>query len=186
MSDEPPKPQVTARELFRTEWEFAAAPYRSDARMNYESAIKFANAGIKSLFTLNGGGLIALPAFIALFDVDRKKAAFWIIVTAVVYIVGLVGAALSSLLSYISAMAMSESMVLVQEALMWKYADLFEQTPPAKPPDIPAIEARSNALSRRSIYLRMTAVLLAFASLLAFIVGAAFSMYMLIKFRPLS
>jgi hypothetical protein len=74
------------RDQFRTELEFASAPMRDTARANYEGAVKFADAAIKSTFALNGGGLVALPAFIALFKIDPKLASVWIIAAGAVFV----------------------------------------------------------------------------------------------------
>src|SRR5262249_31738 len=100
------QPDQRVREKFRADLEFMAAPVRESARLHYECAMKFADAGIKSLFTLNGGGLVALPAFIALLKIEPKQtASVWIIVAAAVFVFGLILAACTSLLGYFSAMA---------------------------------------------------------------------------------
>src|SRR6516165_1550708 len=97
------------RAKYRTDLEFATAHLRADSRSNYESAVKLADAGIKSVFALNGGGLIALPAFIALFKVEPQLARNWIIGAGAVFIAGLILAALTSLFGYLSAMIAHES-----------------------------------------------------------------------------
>jgi len=76
------------RERFRDDFEFAVAPLRADARANYEGALKFADSGIRALFGLNGGGLIALPAFAALFKTDMHAAAVWIVCAVAMFVVG--------------------------------------------------------------------------------------------------
>ncbi|HET8974636.1 MAG TPA: hypothetical protein VFN63_15265, partial [Pseudolabrys sp.] len=97
-----------AQEQYRAEMEFAATPIRDAARMNYEGAIEFANAAIKSVFAINAGGLVAFPAFIALLKIDAQLASGWIIAAGAVFVIGLTSAALASLFGYFSAMSKAE------------------------------------------------------------------------------
>ena len=124
------------REQFRSELEFASAPIRETLRLNYEGAIKFAEAGIKSSFALNGGGLIALPAFIALFKIDPEFASVWIIAAGTMFIVGLISAAVTSFLGYLSAIAGVHGLENRSAATMAKYAAIFKQlqATASKPP----------------------------------------------------
>jgi hypothetical protein len=48
---------------------------RDEMRANYDGALKFAEAAIKSAFALNGGGAVALPALTALLKIEPKPAA---------------------------------------------------------------------------------------------------------------
>jgi hypothetical protein len=93
-----------AREQFRTELEFALMPLRDEKRANYDGALTFAEAAIKSAFALNGGGIVALPALTALLKIEPKPAATCIIVAVGAFVVGLVCAAATSFLGYLSAM----------------------------------------------------------------------------------
>ena len=172
-----------SREQFRTELEFASAPTRETLRLNYEGAIKFAEAGIKSSFALNGGGLIALPAFIALFKIDPKFASVWIIAAGTMFIVGLISAAVTSFLGYLSAMAGVHGLENRSTATMAKYAAIFKQLQ-ATPVNLPELEGHIDTLMRRSVRLRKCAVAAGTTSMIAFIGGAIISYRVLILFRP--
>jgi hypothetical protein len=97
------------REQFRAELEFAIAPLREDNHANYEGAVKFAETAIKSAFALNGGALVALPALIALFKIDPQRVLLWVIIAGAVFVVGLISAAATAFLGYLSAMAAAHS-----------------------------------------------------------------------------
>ena len=173
-----------SREQFRTELEFASAPTRETLRLNYEGAIKFAEAGIKSSFALNGGGLIALPAFIALFKIDPKFASVWIIAAGTMFIVGLISAAVTSFLGYLSAMAGVHSLENRSAATMAKYAAIFKQLQATQPVNLLELEGHIDTLMRRSVRLRKCAVAAGTTSLIAFLGGAVISYWVLILFRP--
>jgi hypothetical protein len=171
------------RTKYRADLEFATNPMRADARTNYESAVKFADAGIKSAFALNGGGLIAAPAFIALFKVDPQLARNWIVGAGGVFVLGLICAALTSFFGYLSAMTAGWSINASVEAMGAEYAAAYRQQPISMA-DLQSLKQRSNALSSRSVSLRSVAVAAAVVSLICFIVGALISGYLLINFRP--
>ena len=105
---DPAEIMASIREQFRDDYEFAMRPFRDILGANYDNAIKFAD-GIKALFSLNGGGLIALPAFATLFKPDMRTAAVWIGWAMVAFVIGLVGAALTSLFGYKSAIEAVEA-----------------------------------------------------------------------------
>jgi hypothetical protein len=171
------------RAKYRADLEFATNHLRDDSRSNYESAVKFADAGIKSTFALNGGGLIALPAFVALFKLDAQLASNWIISAGVVFVLGLISAALTGLFGYLSAMLGHESFQETIQATGAKYAAAYQQQP-VLAADVQAMEQRSKILSDRSTRLRNVALAAAVMSLLCFIIGAVISGCLLIGFRP--
>jgi hypothetical protein len=144
------------RDQFRTELEFAIAPMREDNRANYEGAIKFADTAIKSAFALNGGALIALPALIALFKIDPQRVGSWVIIAGAVFVVGLIGAAATAFLGYLSAMSAAHSIETQMRATLAKYTALYQQQ--ASPVDVAALERDQVTLGGRSISLRRAAV----------------------------
>jgi hypothetical protein len=119
------------REQFRTELQFAVGPMHESSRSNYEGALKFADAAIKAVFALNGGGLIAFPAFIALFKIDAQLHARSIIAAGAIFVLGLICGALTTLFGYLSAMTAVESHRHLVDATTAKYAAIFQQ-PPSK------------------------------------------------------
>jgi hypothetical protein len=170
------------RAKYRADLEFATNYLRADSRSNYESAVKFAEAGIKSAFALNGGGLIALPAFIALFNVNAQLARNTIIGAGAVFVFGLIFAALTSLFGYLSAMIGHESIENTIQATGTVYAAAYQQQPTSAA-TVQSLEQRSKALSDRSVLLRNIAVAAVVASLLCFVVGALISGCLLINLR---
>jgi hypothetical protein len=119
------------RKQFRTELQFALGPIYETSRANYEGALKFADAAIKAVFALNGGGLIAFPAFIALFKIDAQLHARSIIAAGAIFVLGLICGALTTLFGYLSAMTAVESHRHLVDATTAKYAAIFQQ-PPSK------------------------------------------------------
>jgi hypothetical protein len=126
------------RENFRTELEFAIASLREDNHANYEGAIKFAETAIKSAFALNGGALVALPALIALFKIDPQRVVLWVIIAGAVFVVGLISAAATAFLGYLSAMAAVHSIEAQMRVTAATYAAIYQQQ--ASPVDVAALE----------------------------------------------
>jgi hypothetical protein len=164
----------SVRKQFRDDYEFAVGPLRDNVRANYEGALKFADSGIRTLFSLNGGGLIALPAFAALFKTDMHTAAVWIVSAMVAFVIGLTSAALTSLFGYMSAMKSVEATHSLLSATGAKYARHYQQAPETTTigDEIKASEEAAGQYTTRSIRLRTLAVAVSIFSLLAFIVGA--------------
>ncbi len=172
MADEQP----SLREAYRDDLEFAAAPLRADRIENYQAALKFADSGIRSLFVLNGGGLVALPAFLALFKIEVRIAAVWVLLGGALFVLGLITSALTTLLSYWSAMAAMESMYLQLTNSGALYARTYGQVPtPATDEEIASTDRDAQRLERTSIRLRTWAVIAAIVSLAAFVGGTTVS-----------
>jgi hypothetical protein len=168
------------REQFRAEHEFAIASLRADNHANYEGAIKFAETAIKSAFALNGGALVALPALIALFKIDPQRVVLWVIIAGAVFVVGLTSAAATAFLGYLSAMAAAHSIEAQMRVTEATYAAIYQQQ--ASPVD--ALKRDQVTLGKHSVYLRKAAVATGIASLVAFVIGAGFSGFVLVFFRP--
>jgi len=176
---------ASIRQQFRDDYEFAIGPLRDDARANYEGALKFADSGIRALFGLNGGGLIALPAFAALFKTDMHAAAVWIVCAVVAFVVGLTGAALTCLFGYMSAMNALEATHNILTATGTKYTRHYQQVPetPTTSGEIKAAEDAAARCTARGILLRRLAVVVSVASLLAFVIGACLAGWALAPLR---
>jgi hypothetical protein len=177
MGRDPGEIAASIRQQYRDDYEFAIGPLRDGARSNYEAALKFADSGIRALFGLNGGGLIALPAFAALFKTDMHAAAVWIVCAVVAFVVGLTSAALTCLFGYMSAMTTLEATHNTLAATGTKYTRHYQQLPetPTTADEIKTAEDAAARLTTRSIRLRILAVALSIVSLLAFIIGACFA-----------
>jgi hypothetical protein len=178
------------RERFRDEFQFSIAPLRDEARINYEGALinhegalKFADSGIKALFGLNGGGLIALPAFVALFKTDPHAVAVWIAAAMVTFIIGLTAAAVVCLFAYLSAMTGVEALLASVGATNLKYALLYRQIPqePTTVTEIQNAEQQVTRLAASGARQREIAVALSVISLLAFVIATCFAGWALVQ-----
>jgi hypothetical protein len=168
---------MSERDQFRTEWQFATAPIREQALQNYQGALKFADAALKAVFALNGGGLIALPAFVALFKIDALAVRFGVIVAGAIFIGGLVAAVIASLLGYLSAMTGVE----LSNKQISKTSAIMEQKPAA---EIATLEIAERAFFHRSQRQRKAAVVAGVVGLLDFIVGSVISGLSIIDAAP--
>jgi hypothetical protein len=177
MSDRDP---AEIRRQFRDDHEFALAPLRAAVLANYESATKFAESGIKALFALNGGGLIALPTFAALFKTDLHGATALILCAAAgMFVLGLIGAALTCLCGYLSAMMATESTNHNVRAVSLKYSRHYQQISetPTIADEIKAVEDAVAKGEARFLQIRKLAVVFGAASLAAFTVGACLALW---------
>jgi hypothetical protein len=163
------------RDRFRVDHEFAVTPLREVARSNYDGALKFADSGIKALFGLNGGGLIALPAFAALFKTDMRAVAVWVVAAMVMFVVGLICAALICFFGYVSAMKSVESAQNSMAATSAAYALHHQQIneTPTLPAEINAAQTAAAQFAASAGRFRGFAVAAGVASLAAFIVAAS-------------
>jgi hypothetical protein len=162
------------RERFRVDYQFAVSPLRDDARLNYDGALKFADSGIKALFGLNGGGLIALPAFATLFKTEIHAVLPWVATAMVTFVVGLIAAALICFFGYVSAMKAVESAlssVIATSAAYALHHGQIDQTPNL-PSEIQAASDAAKRLAASSMRFRGWAVAAGVLSLAAFIVAA--------------
>ncbi len=82
---------------FWKEWEASQRPIRDVIRLSEEAALEFSKLGIRSLLLLNGGALIALPAFATFSGTPDKELMFWSVAS---FAVGLVTCMIGLLLAY--------------------------------------------------------------------------------------
>jgi len=83
-------------ELFR-EWDASLGPHREARKSASEAAVSFAQLGLKSCLLLNGGALIALPAYVSLDDACQGPL---IVLAAASFVAGLVAGAIATLFAY--------------------------------------------------------------------------------------
>ncbi|MET0105680.1 MAG: hypothetical protein ABW072_11125 [Sedimenticola sp.] len=77
------------RKEYVEEWKLNVFRFDEDIRSSTEGAVEFAQQGIRSGLMLNGGALVAVPAIIALFAVDVSQVASGIILSGVLFVIGL-------------------------------------------------------------------------------------------------
>lgn len=80
-----------------------------NAHINFVSAMRFADQLVRGGLALNGGALIALPPFAALFKVNPQVAFISLGCAAVAFVIGLFAAGLVSGFGYLGATAMMNS-----------------------------------------------------------------------------
>lgn len=78
------------REHYREEWRLNVASLDEDIRTSDQAAIGFAHLGLKSALMLNGGALVALPAFTALFSIDVVDSENGLVVAIIFFVLGLI------------------------------------------------------------------------------------------------
>lgn len=142
--------------------------YIAQSRMNFESAVKFAEIAIKAAFTLNGGAMIALPAFAALFKVNVAAAQGYMWASAIMLSFGLLVAWGVTLCAYLGSSVAEAGSNKMAQAMM--NVDRNE--------NLAAAEVFENLRAK----LRHGALALAITSILFFIGGALVAGYSLIKF----
>lgn len=78
-------------------WKTDVGPVEQQGIVAHQSAIIFAHTAIKSGYLLNGGGLLALPAFVGLFKISLGNA---VIASAIFFFIGLCLAAAANISAF--------------------------------------------------------------------------------------
>jgi hypothetical protein len=92
--------QGAIRKEYREERECEMAALEKRSQLAEESAVTLAQTVIKSGFALNGGGIIALPAVVTLFDLDASQISRALITTGLLFALGLLSAWGASILGF--------------------------------------------------------------------------------------
>jgi len=88
------------RKEYREERESEMAADLEAAKIGESSAVAFAQTAIKSGFILNGGGMIAIPAIVALFNLDAEKLLHQLFLTGGLFVGGLCSASIASICAF--------------------------------------------------------------------------------------
>jgi hypothetical protein len=161
------------RKEYREERETELAADLEGAKVAEESAVALAQAVIKSGFILNGGGMIAIPAIAALFNLDAEKLLHKLFLTGELFVGGLCCASVASICAFFALAHKADTFysnaVRTARVLQGKYF-----TPQAQEMAKQAEAARRRAARLRVWWIteRYIAIFLCLASVALFICGA--------------
>lgn len=92
--------QLTWRNAFLDQWRTELAPVDAQIALAAESATSLALTGLRSGYLLNGGALIALPAFVEIFKKLNAGDAGFFIFAAIPFVLGLITCTAANFLGY--------------------------------------------------------------------------------------
>ncbi|MBX9778470.1 MAG: hypothetical protein K2Y71_29200 [Xanthobacteraceae bacterium] len=105
MADTPPDP----RSRFFEESKVAVDRHRQRSWEYEKEAIALVNNGLRALTYLNGGGLVAMPAAVALFQTDIQKTKEALLTAALLFVAGLLLVLLTNAASFFVMARRAES-----------------------------------------------------------------------------
>lgn len=163
----------------RTYLEHYKAELEPQYRYSVESdraSVGFAQSGIRSMYILNGGALVALPAFHALLKESPTYTSEPLLWAALAFVIGLALSGITSLLAYLAQSAVSEA---VSHVISWRAISVNESYWPReegkKPTAVEEIDAEKKQAKRwrkRFNWFAWPGVACAAAALTAFVFGA--------------
>jgi hypothetical protein len=142
----------------------------------YESrAIDFATNAFRTVTYLNGGGLVAIPTIVALFQADPKQAKLQLLYAAIAFVIGLlsVSAAQSSAFFVMARRAEGEQRLQTEQAALLKATHYPESQEKINEALTLAQQQRAayNLKLVRSDHWRRAAIVFWWLSLVCFVVG---------------
>jgi hypothetical protein len=138
---------------------------REGVRMNFDAAVNLLESAIKSLFLLNGAGLVGLPTIVGLFQrtFDSPYTIIWL---GLPFMLGVLSATGASLFGYASAMRCVQSLNNAMNVTIGNYVSAYYSEP------APANQATiANDLTLRAVRLHYRGIALGVVSLVCFLVG---------------
>jgi len=172
-----------AKQLYREEVKFSAAPILDQAIMNWTNAVKFAEIGIRGGLTLNGAGLLFLPPFLALLKIELMPVSATVLASLSLFAAGLLASWLVCFFSFFSANKMAQALNLQYSSIVGTQARFYFPKWDGAPSKS-TIEDHEDAardgikVSRR---FRLASMVAAFLSLALFILGAALGAWALFR-----
>lgn len=180
----------TRRELYLREWETSVSPAEVVLRDATRGAFDIALAGLKSVTTLNGGGLVLIPAYVGLFSQNGQGISPELAAAISLFALGLVVAMLAYLGGYFTMLGQQKAAALKREKEATRINRMYFLQSPGEPtveqqtgaPKAAAAKVKTEEefsadaenAARSSERLRWFAIACAIASLAAFIVGGIF------------
>ncbi|MFQ5853518.1 MAG: hypothetical protein ACE5JU_23415 [Candidatus Binatia bacterium] len=163
----------------RTYLEHYKAELEPQYRYSVESdraSVGFAQSGIRSMYILNGGALIALPAFHTLLKDSPTYTSESLMWSAGAFVIGLLFSGVTSLLAYLAQSATTEA---VSRAITWRTISVNETywprdqaTKPTADEEIDAEKKKERQWRRRFVWFAWLGVGSSVAALAAFVAGA--------------
>ena len=173
-----PAGEAERRRLLAAEWQTAIEPFDRQAQEADVHAVTLGAVGLRALFILNGGALIVFPAYLGLLGIDLDSAFRLIFLAGVGFLVGLVFAALGTLLAYFAEASRGRLAYYGKQAVLSALRDSYRAAHAAGPvaqTDIEKYRAQAARTAKISRRLRIAAIVVAVFSLAFFAAGAYFS-----------
>ena len=162
---------------FLEHWRTDLQPIENDIRASDRASVDFAISGLRTVFLLNGGAIVAVPAFAEVLGVQDDQR-YWITYAVATYAFGLFLSALSQIAAYLTTESRSREF---SERLSWrsitvklKHNIIQENDPECAAAELfKEKEKRWEGIAK---FFNISALALCIISLLMFIVGAYLSM----------
>lgn len=163
-------------------WQIQVSPIHEEKERSRELSSGFAQMGIKSMFILNGGSLIALPAFAEIANKNIAENIPLFVGSISCFVVGLALTALATLFAYLSLDANTAE--LENSGTVVRF-DLIKGRDPAAFSKDQEQERETSEKERQRFNgltqtLALIAMRVAIASLVAFIAGAGLGILILV------
>ena len=162
---------------FLERWRTDVGPLHEAAERSRDMTFGFAQMAIRSMFLLNGGALVAVPAFAELVGAAFQENLTAFLLSGLGFVTGLILIAITTVLAYTSMDADAEAIRQDQEVVK---INLNRSENPKSYTDKvkkqqSAAEAARQKFGRRSTKLRAWALWLGVGSMGAFIFGTVFA-----------
>lgn len=165
------------RRLFLTEWEIGVLPQDHEARLALETGVQFAKLVLQTGLTLNGGAFVLIPAYVALAPDRGEKID--LVAILVWFGLGLTAMFLASVIAFFTMQLQQSGIREKREAsakyLHASFGNLIGSAHAEDTPSAKDHEANSTKYWKWGTRLQHTAVALAVASFILFVVGGWFA-----------
>lgn len=172
--------------LFLERWRVDVQPVHEHRLMSREHAHGFAKVAIQTTFLLNGGALIAFPAFAQLVGTGFRDHVGWALTSITGFVLGLVFIAVTALLAYLSMEADAEAVLQLEESVKARLnqSQVADEKKPKYDKLYEEAEAGREKRYAHAMRFRTWAVGLGIASMLAFTFGAFSAAFVLSAASP--
>lgn len=179
---------LSFRNAFLDQWRTELFPVDAQIALAAKSATSLALTGLRSGYLLNGGALIALPAFIEIFNKLKPGDTDLFIFAATPFVLGLITCTVTNFLGYKCVRTAASAQ---EEVRSWRALRLTEQYYPSKDrvstaKTIKLSQSKSDVLFLKAIKEENTAKLFFIASLSLFVIGVVSSLLLWVGIEGIS
>jgi hypothetical protein len=172
--------QSDLRSNFLADWNAATHPFDSRILVEAGNAIEFAQTVIKSGFILNGGALVAVPAFVTMFSIDARGDMTTLLQSGGLFVVGLLAMWLAAGCGYFATLA--NALVLQeQRRIATRRLHDFYNAKASRPSDVLEEEHRASNYNQKFLWSRAIGIVLSIVSFVAFVIGVYFGTRVLLN-----
>lgn len=170
---------------YNKHYESVIGPLRARERDFLTCTVGYGQMALRSALLLNGGGLLAIPAFAEIIGDIWAKGVCPVALSLGAFVLGLTVAAISIALSFFVFLAAQENVghEIARQAT-WitnKYTAVQQGTPL---PSLPSASSEETASLRRTQILQGIAIGLGLLSLFAFVVGTLVGLWIILGTPP--